>query len=1293
VAPGGDCQNLSRQCVDDAVCNSDGKCECSDQFYSNGTGCVNRVAPGGDCQNLSRQCVDDAVCNSGGKCECSDQFYSNGTGCVNRILADVSCSPNPCQPNACNPCVSDAVCHSDGFCRCLDGYFVNNGRCEQRIALGSSCGPNPCRPTGCNPCISNAECQSGSCRCMSDYYESSGQCIRKKDYGAPCTSSRVCKAAFACDADDGKCLCPANTFRNDAQCSSTSTLVVTNLRRDGPHQEKQVNVVWTPPTSGGAANQQRRYRVTLDDSNNKTTTDNKANYTVDKQGTPYGVKVYTSVLRDPDHNTNRRVENTDPAEKTVYTKPAQPGALLPGPYPGPLVTLKFGSSDGRVEHYEATLSPGGEQHNVSAVAGASVQTVTFQNVVEGKSYNITIRARITDSGQYVFSKQRVQEFRVRPSNSGPVSSFTFGDTMYSRQVSVSWSMPDEPKGKMTGYIVAALDRDNMQCVSGVSWTCNGCVSNITQQVASLNCTTSRDEQATREEFQSSSHVFYTNLTGLLPYRLYIIRVFPYNEAGEGTRLETNTTTDQERADDFSALNVASPRVGELNVTWTPGIKTGPTTYSVTWEEETGLESSIFIEKGSDNVTGYENTAYTIMGGLLSYWNYKVSVTAFTVKGSSQTPPSPWIGRTKDSQPGEPVGLSISQPSDSAQRLVLTVACPVERERNGPIRAIGYNSTRLDTGKAGPRGEEATDCSRNITVITAEDVVAEKNYTFNVFAVTNNYNGNISSMPATVLARAPQLNHPPAYWPDIVKQAEAKAPTQTSITVDLCTCLVDDGQGEITFAALIVCRKSPEEDCGTSPTAEEVSTYKNLPTWKQFRDGDASRRRRSVSHRERRAVINETVIEYTIGNDTDCVTKDADVYCNGPLQSDSEYVIIVVSCTRGGCAEYSDLTGIRTRAPDPGTPNVGGIVGGVVGAVVAVAVVVVVIFFVRRWQNRPPGHTIIDEEQHIMKKPVRKPIKLRDFDAHIARLHKDANLLFQEEFEDIQENSPKHFTQDFALMDANKVKNRYVNILPFDHTRVKLNSDDDEEFSDFVNANYIPGYSSPREYIATQGPITCTIDDFWRMIWEQKSSIIVMLSDLAEKGRPKVDLYWPTEVNSPVQYGDIIVELTANSTLNKCTIRNFKILMVCSCWENQEERKVTQYFIPGWEDYGANLSPDDLLDFIKMVRQEARSTQGPITVHCSAGVGRTGTFIALDFLMQFVDDHDLDAEVDIYNLVLNMRHNRPHMVQSEKQYVFIHDALKLIIERKVRAMEEAENEGLYQNTGFQDNVYANQAFGQ
>nr|KAG5687396.1 hypothetical protein BaRGS_021609 [Batillaria attramentaria] len=318
--------------------------------------------------------------------------------------------------------------------------------------------------------------------------------------------------------------------------------------------------------------------------------------------------------------------------------------------------------------------------------------------------------------------------------------------------------------------------------------------------------------------------------------------------------------------------------------------------------------------------------------------------------------------------------------------------------------------------------------------------------------------------------------------------------------------------------------------------------------------------------------------------------------------------------------------------------------------------------------------------------TRKPIKLRDFDAHIARLHKDANLLFQEEFEDIQENSPKHFTQDFALMDANKVKNRYVNILPFDHTRVKLNSDDDEEFSDFVNANYIPGYSSPREYIATQGPITCTIDDFWRMIWEQKSSIIVMLSDLAEKGRPKVDLYWPTEVNSPVQYGDIIVELTANSTLNKCTIRNFKILM-----ENQEERKVTQYFIPGWEDYGANLSPDDLLDFIKMVRQEARSTQGPITVHCSAGVGRTGTFIALDFLMQFVDDHDLDAEVDIYNLVLNMRHNRPHMVQSEKQYVFIHDALKLIIERKVRAMEEAENEGLYQNTGFQDNVYANQAF--
>ncbi|XP_025098527.1 receptor-type tyrosine-protein phosphatase H-like isoform X2 [Pomacea canaliculata] len=338
-------------------------------------------------------------------------------------------------------------------------------------------------------------------------------------------------------------------------------------------------------------------------------------------------------------------------------------------------------------------------------------------------------------------------------------------------------------------------------------------------------------------------------------------------------------------------------------------------------------------------------------------------------------------------------------------------------------------------------------------------------------------------------------------------------------------------------------------------------------------------------------------------------------------------------------------------------------GGIIAAVVilVIAIIIAVALFVVFWKRRNQQWCKARTRYRSTKLP-RKRMKMKYFAQYLALLHKDSGLLFQEQFEELQKNSPRTYSFDAALADENKIKNRYVNIVPYDHTRVKLTVDSEVGGSDFINASYVPGYSSPREYIATQGPLASTADDFWRMIWEQKSGVIVMLSDLQEKGRRKVDKYWPDEANSPERFGDITVELTSVTTCRNYTIRHFKISE-----DTQEERMVLQFFIPGWEDHGANLSPDDFLGFIQAVRLEARTREGPITVHCSAGVGRTGTFIALDFLMQFAEENNIDEEVDIYNLVLNMRHSRPSMVQSEKQYIFIHDVLKIIIDRKMKTL--------------------------
>ncbi|KAK3097674.1 hypothetical protein FSP39_012005 [Pinctada imbricata] len=272
--------------------------------------------------------------------------------------------------------------------------------------------------------------------------------------------------------------------------------------------------------------------------------------------------------------------------------------------------------------------------------------------------------------------------------------------------------------------------------------------------------------------------------------------------------------------------------------------------------------------------------------------------------------------------------------------------------------------------------------------------------------------------------------------------------------------------------------------------------------------------------------------------------------------------------------------------------------------------------------------------------------------HVNRLHKDSNDGFSEEYKHLKEQTPTH-TTEAAAGQATRIKNRYTNILAYDHSRVKLLPLDDEDGTDYINANYIPGYTSEREYIATQGPLECTKDDFWRMIWEQEVSVIVMLTQLVERGRRKCDMYWPSALNEPVYFGDLIVEMTSESTLDDYTLR------VISVELGNKKKRIKQFHYLKWPDMGCPETTWLLLNFAQTMRiYLPHNCPGPIVVHCSAGVGRTGTFIAVDHLMQHVRDHDT---LDIFNLVLGMRNNRSNMVQTEDQYVFIHDCMKDYIE--------------------------------
>uniref|UniRef100_A0A8C9VTA8 protein-tyrosine-phosphatase n=1 Tax=Scleropages formosus TaxID=113540 RepID=A0A8C9VTA8_SCLFO len=271
---------------------------------------------------------------------------------------------------------------------------------------------------------------------------------------------------------------------------------------------------------------------------------------------------------------------------------------------------------------------------------------------------------------------------------------------------------------------------------------------------------------------------------------------------------------------------------------------------------------------------------------------------------------------------------------------------------------------------------------------------------------------------------------------------------------------------------------------------------------------------------------------------------------------------------------------------------------------------------------------------------KSPIKAVHFEYHLAKLMADSNYLLSEEFEDLRDvgrNQP----YDTALLPENRSKNRYNNILPYDSTRVKLSYVDDDPCSDYINASYIPGNNFRREYIATQGPLPGTKDDFWKMVWEQNVHNIVMVTQCVEKGRVKCDHYWPYD-QDPLYYGDLIVQMQAESVLPEWTIREFTI---CSEDQLRYNRVVRQFHYTVWPDHGVPETTQSLVQFVRTVRDYINRSPGSggTVVHCSAGVGRTGTFIALDRALQQLDAKDT---VDIYGIVFDLRLHRSHMVQTE-----------------------------------------------
>ncbi|CAN0169862.1 unnamed protein product [Lampetra fluviatilis] len=299
----------------------------------------------------------------------------------------------------------------------------------------------------------------------------------------------------------------------------------------------------------------------------------------------------------------------------------------------------------------------------------------------------------------------------------------------------------------------------------------------------------------------------------------------------------------------------------------------------------------------------------------------------------------------------------------------------------------------------------------------------------------------------------------------------------------------------------------------------------------------------------------------------------------------------------------------------GPTDSGAVAGGVIGGLLGGVALAAGGFFLYKKRNQLNGISSLRNSRHQPAPFKPSPVFATQFEIHVKQLSQDSNYLYSLEFE---------------------------------------------------------GYSRTREYIATQGPKEDTVADLWQMVWEQNVYTIVMLTGVMEGGREKCAKYWQDDMEPHFQ-GDLVLRKVSETVLDDWTIRNLQIYTKDA--ETMEEvRDIRQFHFTAWRDHGVPREPQSVLKFLEVVRSHAnKSPQNSLTlVHCSAGVGRTGTLIGLDVALQQVQKED---KVDVFHITARMREQRMLMVQTEEQYIFLHQCIKEKL--KTKDLEGYTND-VYQN---------------
>ncbi|XP_057639913.1 receptor-type tyrosine-protein phosphatase delta isoform X21 [Chionomys nivalis] len=782
----------------------------------------------------------------------------------------------------------------------------------------------------------------------------------------------------------------------------------------------------------------------------------------------------------------------------------------------------------------------------------------------------------------------------------------------STTILVQWKEPEEPNGQIQGYRVY-YTMDPTQHVN--NW--------MKHNVADSQITT---------------------IGNLVPQKTYSVKVLAFTSIGDGP-LSSDIQVITQTGVPGQPLNFKAEPESETSIllSWTPPRSDTIASYELVYRDgEQGEEQRITIEPG---------TSYRLQGlKPNSLYYFRLSARSPQGLGASTTEIS---ARTMQSMFAKNFHVKAVMKTS----VLLSWEIPENYNSAMPFKIL------YDDGKM------AEEVDGRATQKLIVNLKPEKSYSF----VLTNRGNSAGGLQHRVTAKTA---------PDVLRTKPAfigKTNLDGMITVQLPDVPANENIKGY-YIIIVPLKKSRGKFIKPWESPDEMELDELLK--------EISRKRRSIRYGREvelkpyiAAHFDVLPTEFTLGDD-----KHYGGFTNKQLQSGQEYVFFVLAVMDHAeskmyaTSPYSDPVVSMDLDPQPITDEEEGliwVVGPVLAVVFIICIVIAILLYKRkraesesRKSSLPnskevPSHHPTDPVElrrlnfqtpgsddsgypgnlHFSSMASHPPIPILELADHIERLKANDNLKFSQEYESIDPG--QQFTWEHSNLEVNKPKNRYANVIAYDHSRVLLSAIEGIPGSDYVNANYIDGYRKQNAYIATQGSLPETFGDFWRMIWEQRSATVVMMTKLEERSRVKCDQYWPSRGTET--HGLVQVTLLDTVELATYCVRTFALYKNGS----SEKREVRQFQFTAWPDHGVPEHPTPFLAFLRRVKTCNPPDAGPMVVHCSAGVGRTGCFIVIDAMLERIKH---EKTVDIYGHVTLMRAQRNYMVQTEDQYIFIHDAL-------------------------------------